>query len=169
MRMKINNRHSSVLKSQMESILHFVAECVSLEEMKALQGVCMLTSMWAGERQYEGLLSDLDDQVWRDLSDDLQKYLSKKRRKHRPANQSCVQKSCQNKRANFRLKTSVIKEVLRHCWQNRVAKRQGRMLTVCFGNLYVRERSEVRVTILERRICKTPWHLCVEQSGAECA
>ena len=112
----------------------------------------MLTSVWARERQHEELLSDLDDQVWRDLSDDWKKSVGK-RRKPRPVNQSCVQKSCPNKRDNVRLKTSVIKEVLRHCWQIRVAKRQGRMLPVCFGNLYdVRERSEVRVTNLDWRI-----------------
>ena len=39
-------------------------------------------------------------------------------------NQSRVQKSCQNKRDNFRLKLSVIKEVLRLRWQKRVAKRR---------------------------------------------
>ena len=31
----------------------------------------MFTSMWARERQYKDYLSDLDDQVWRDLSDDV--------------------------------------------------------------------------------------------------
>ena len=77
--MKISNRHSSVLKSQMESILYFVAGWVSVEEMKALQGVCMLTSVRARERQH---LSDLDQQVWRDLSDDWQTDLLEKK-KHR--------------------------------------------------------------------------------------
>ena len=67
-----------------------MAEWVSLEEMKALQGVCMLTSVWAREGQYKELLSDLDDQVWRDLSDDWQKYLLEK--EESPVNQSCVQK-----------------------------------------------------------------------------
>ena len=73
--MKISNRHSSVLKSQMESILNIVAEWVSLKEMNALQGACMLTSIRARERQCEELLTDLDDQVWRDLSSDWRKYL----------------------------------------------------------------------------------------------
>ena len=82
--MKISNRHSPVLKSQMESIRYFVAQWVSLGEMKALQGVCMPTSVWARERQYEELLSDLDDQVWRDLSDDWQTISVGKRRKPRP-------------------------------------------------------------------------------------
>ena len=51
--MKINNRHSPRLKPQMESILFFVAEWVSVKEMKALQGGCVLTSTMARERQYE--------------------------------------------------------------------------------------------------------------------
>ena len=50
MKMEISNRHSPVLKSQMESILSLVAELVSLKEMKAPQGVCMLTSTRARER-----------------------------------------------------------------------------------------------------------------------
>ena len=59
-----------------------------LEEMKSLQGAGMLTSMRARERQYEELLSDLDDQVWRDLSDDWQKISVGKKRKPRLVNQS---------------------------------------------------------------------------------
>ena len=55
-----------------------VAEWFSPEEMKALQGACVLTSVWAGEWQYKDFLTDLDDQVWRDLSEDRQKYLSEK-------------------------------------------------------------------------------------------
>ena len=35
-------------------------------------GVCVLTSEW----QYKDVLIDIDDQVWRDLSDGWQKYLS---------------------------------------------------------------------------------------------
>ena len=76
--MKISNHHSAGFKPQMQCILFFVAEWVSVKEMKALKGACMLTSMRARERQYEELLSDLDDQVWRDLSDDWQKYLLEK-------------------------------------------------------------------------------------------
>ena len=62
----------------MESILSFVAEWVSMKERKALQGACMRTSTAAREQQYEGLLSSLYDQVWRDLSEDLQRYLMEK-------------------------------------------------------------------------------------------
>ena len=76
--MKSCNRHGSVLKSQVESTLYFVAEWCSLEEMQALPGVCMLTCVWSRDRQWEKLLSDLDDQVLRDLSDDWQKYLGEK-------------------------------------------------------------------------------------------
>ena len=35
---KTSNHQSHILESQMESILHFVAECVSVQEMKVLQG-----------------------------------------------------------------------------------------------------------------------------------
>ena len=45
----------------MESILSIVAGWVSEKEMKALQ-------MKAREQQYEEILSDLDDQVWKELS-----------------------------------------------------------------------------------------------------
>ena len=38
----------------------------------------MLTTVWAREWQYKELLSDLDDQVWTELSDDWQKFLSEK-------------------------------------------------------------------------------------------
>ena len=51
--------------SQLENVLYVVAEWVSMKEMKAPQGVCMLTSMRARERHNEELLSDLDDQVWK--------------------------------------------------------------------------------------------------------
>ena len=44
----------------------------------ALQGACVLTSMRARERQYEELLSDLDNQVWKDLSNDWEGYLLEK-------------------------------------------------------------------------------------------
>ena len=50
--------------------MNLVADWFSLEEIKAPQGVCMLTSVWAREWQYKDFLSDLDDQVWGDLSDD---------------------------------------------------------------------------------------------------
>ena len=49
----------------MESTLSFVAEWVSVKEMKALQGTCMRTSTKAREQQYEDPLSNLDDQVWK--------------------------------------------------------------------------------------------------------
>ena len=76
--MQISSLGSRVLKGKMEGIMSLVAEWFSLEEMKVLQGVCMLTSVWAREWQYKDFFTDLDDQVWRDLSDDWQKYLSDK-------------------------------------------------------------------------------------------
>ena len=62
----------------MEGKMTLVAECFSLEEMKASQGVCVLTSVWTREFHYTDFLTDLDDQVWRDLSDEWQRYLSEK-------------------------------------------------------------------------------------------
>ena len=62
----------------MESILSLVAEWVSVKEMKALQGAGMRTSTMAREQQYEKLLSSLADQVWKELSDDWQRYLWEK-------------------------------------------------------------------------------------------
>ena len=62
----------------MESILSLVAEWVSVKEMKALQDACVLTSTKAREWQYEELLSDLDNQVWKELSDVWQRHLLEK-------------------------------------------------------------------------------------------
>ena len=59
--------------------MNFVAEWFSLEEMKALQGVCGITSVWAREWQYKLILVDFDDQVWEDLSEEWPKYLSPER------------------------------------------------------------------------------------------
>ena len=62
----------------MEGTVTHVAEWFSLEEMKALQGACVLTSVWAREWHYKDFRTDLDDQMWRDRSEDWQKYLSEK-------------------------------------------------------------------------------------------
>ena len=62
----------------MESILSFAAEWVSGKGMKAPQGDCMRTSTKTREQQCEELLSNMDDQVWKDLSDDWQRYLLEK-------------------------------------------------------------------------------------------
>ena len=58
--------------------MNFVAEWFSLEETKALQGVCVLTSVWAREWQYKDILTEFDDQVRKDLSEEWQKFLSEK-------------------------------------------------------------------------------------------
>ena len=68
----------------MEGVMTLVAEWFSFEEMRALPGVCVLTSVWARDWEYKDPLSDLDDQVWRDLLDDWQKCISQKRRKVPP-------------------------------------------------------------------------------------
>ena len=53
-------------------------EDIMSKVMKALQGVCMLTSVWARKCHYKHFLSDVDDKGWRGLPDDWQKYLSEK-------------------------------------------------------------------------------------------
>ena len=77
-RTKSNNRYSLGLRPQMESNLSFLAGWVSVKEMKALQGACMRTSAMAREQQYEELLSSLDDQVLKELSDHWRRYLLEK-------------------------------------------------------------------------------------------
>ena len=74
--------HDPQLKScaqfpQMESIMNFVAERFSHEEMKVLQGVLsLLMSLWVREWQYRDVLHDIDDLTWEDFSEDWQKYVS---------------------------------------------------------------------------------------------
>ena len=75
MKMKISNR-SSALKSQIEGTVNCVAEWFSREELKALQGVCVLTSVWAREW---AVLINLDDQVWKDFIGRMAKVLVRKR------------------------------------------------------------------------------------------
>ena len=75
---KKTTRNQVALRSnpQMESIMSFVAERVSFEEMKVLQGVSVMTSVWARGWQYKDILNDIDGLLWEDLSEDCQKYLS---------------------------------------------------------------------------------------------
>ena len=54
--------------------MNFVAEWFSLEEMKVLQGVSVLTSVWAREWQYKVVVNDMDGLMWEDLSEYWQKY-----------------------------------------------------------------------------------------------
>ena len=56
--------------------MNFVAEWFSLEQMKVLQGVSVLTSVWAREWQYKDILNDIGALMWEDLSEDWPKYLS---------------------------------------------------------------------------------------------
>ena len=46
------------------------------EEMQVLQGVSVLTSVWAREWQYKDILNDIDGLMWEALAEDLRKYLS---------------------------------------------------------------------------------------------
>ena len=63
----------------MESIMYLVAEWISLTEMRALQSACMLVSIKAREKEYEEFLSDQDNQVWKEMSEEW--YPDGKRRK----------------------------------------------------------------------------------------
>ena len=58
--------------------MNFVAEWFSLEEVKVLQGVSVLTSVWAREWQYKDILHDIDGLMWEGLSEDLQKNTSQR-------------------------------------------------------------------------------------------
>ena len=60
----------------MESMVHFTAQWVSVKEMKASQSACMLVSTKAGEKECEEeLLSDPGNQVWKEMSEEWQRYL----------------------------------------------------------------------------------------------
>ena len=56
---------------QKERIMNFVAEWFSLQEVKVLQGVSVLTSVWAREWRYKDILQDIDGLVWEGSSEDL--------------------------------------------------------------------------------------------------
>ena len=59
----------------MEGIVYFVAEWVSVKEVRALQCACMLVSIKAREKEYEEFLSGQDSQVWKEMSEDWKQYL----------------------------------------------------------------------------------------------
>ena len=52
----------------MKSVMNFVAEWFSLDEMKVLHGLSVLTSVWARDWQYKHILND--GMMWEDLSED---------------------------------------------------------------------------------------------------
>ena len=60
--------------------MNFVAEWFSLEEMKALQGVCVLTLVWAREWQYKDILTEFDDQVWKTFRKNVNSISQKKKK-----------------------------------------------------------------------------------------
>ena len=49
---------------------------LSVKEMKALQSACLLVSMKPQEEEHEEFLSDLDNQVWKEMSEERQRYLT---------------------------------------------------------------------------------------------
>ena len=75
-RNKIRDQVCLCSNPQMERIMNFLAEWFSFEEMQVLQGVSVLTSVWAREWQYNDILNDIDGLTWEGLSEYLRKYLS---------------------------------------------------------------------------------------------
>ena len=77
----ISKYRSPEFQPKMEGIAYLLAEWISVKEMKALQSACMLVSIKARAKEFEEFLSDLDNQVWKDMSEEWQRYLVGKRRK----------------------------------------------------------------------------------------
>ena len=62
----------------MERIMYFVAEWISLTEMKAMQSACMLVYMEVRIKQCEEFLFYQDGQIWKEMSQEWQQYLTEK-------------------------------------------------------------------------------------------
>ena len=152
---KINMRHSPELKPEMESMPGL---CSRMGLRERDEGATRCLHAFLHEGKGKAIRRALLRLGWPGVERFvrwLARISVRKRREPRFVNQSCFQRAARVNAAHFRLKISVIKEVLRHCWQNRMAKRHGSMLPVRLGNLYdVRKRSEVHVTILDRRFWK---------------
>ena len=73
--MRISKYRSPDFQSKMEGIVYHVAEWISVKEMKALRSACVLVSVKAREKEYEEFLFDQDNQVWKGISEEWQKYL----------------------------------------------------------------------------------------------
>ena len=73
--MRISKYRSPEFHPKMEGIVYLVAEWISVKEMKALQSGCMVVSIKAREKEYEEFLSDLDNQVWKEMLEEWQRYL----------------------------------------------------------------------------------------------
>ena len=58
--------------------MYLAAEWISLAEMRALQSACMVVSIKARDKEYEEFLSDQDNQVWKEMSEEWQQYLMEK-------------------------------------------------------------------------------------------
>ena len=85
MKMQISDRHSSVLKSHMESTENFVAEWFSLAARCFRVDVCL-----ARKLQHKDILINFDEQVWKDSAESWQKDPSEKRRKVLPRDDAIV-------------------------------------------------------------------------------
>ena len=72
--MRISKKNSHEFQPKMESAVCFVAKWISVKAMKASQSACMLVSIKAREKEYEEFLSDPDNQVWKEMSEERQRY-----------------------------------------------------------------------------------------------
>ena len=110
----------------MESPLSLVVEWVSIKEMKALQGARMRTSTVAREQTYEGLLSCLDDRVWKELS---QRYLLEKK-KVPPCEPKLCRESFHNRPDEFPVENSECTK--RFCNDDCRIVRKKENVPICF-------------------------------------
>ena len=86
--------------------MNFVAEWFSHGEMKVLQGVSLLMSVWVREWQYKDVLPDFDSQMWEDQSEEWQKYMSEKKKKVLPCENASAQGCTRSDTMCLLLKTS---------------------------------------------------------------
>ena len=92
-KMRISRHRSLESHPEMESTVYLVAEWVSGKKMEPLQSVCMLVSIKSREKENEEFLSDPNDQVWKEMSEERQRG-----RKPCPVIKRCVQQSDWNHR-----------------------------------------------------------------------
>ena len=82
-------KHRPEIQPKMESIVYLVAEWISLKEMKALQSVCL--SPKRRDKEYEEFLSDQDNQVWKEMSEEWQKNHESSRKTCDAVKNECTQ------------------------------------------------------------------------------
>ena len=73
---RVMNKKTRSPESQpkMESTVYLVAAWISFREMKAPHSVCTHASTKARNKENEEFLSDQDNQVWKEMSEEWQQY-----------------------------------------------------------------------------------------------